>query len=135
MSAEEELEGQKSTLELSIQMISISLLRSISDHIGDLSLSISRQLMDESDVLMVLVSLMENKPWIAKDNKGKRIRFENQKWEVIPPGEFHKVPKMEAQVWILIYNLLASEYGQKSYAITGIRRDTLIKVRVIVIDS
>ena len=109
-------------------MISISLLRFISDHISDLSLSISRQLMDESDVLMVLVSLMENKPWLAKNNKGERIRFENQKWEVIPPGEYHKVPRMEAQVWILVYNLLASEYGQKSYAITGIRKDNLIKV-------
>lgn len=110
-------------------MCCISLLRFVSDHIADLPLSISRQLMDENDVLMVLVSLIENKPWIAKDSKGKRIRFENQKWEVIPPGEFHKVPRMEAQVWILIYNLLGSEYGQKSYAITGIRKDALIKVR------
>jgi len=96
------MDHQHDTIELSIQMICLSLLRFISDHINNLSLSLSRQLMDENDVLMVLVALMEQKPWIAKNSKGQRVKFENQKWEVIPSNEFYKVPKMEAQVILVI---------------------------------
>ncbi len=95
---EQELEHQEKTIELSVGMTSVSLLRFVSDHINDMSLGVARQIMEEDDILMVLVVLMEQKPWIAKNNKGQRMRFENQKWEVIPPGEFNKVPKMEAQV-------------------------------------
>jgi len=129
LSPEEELDRQYKQIEFSVQIICISLLRFISDHINDLSLSVARQLLDENDVLMVLVALMESKPWIAKSKKGQRMKFENNKWDVIPPSEFNKVPRIEAQIWILIYNLLGSEYGRKSYAITGIRKDALLKLR------
>jgi hypothetical protein len=47
---------------------------------------------------MILVPLIEEKPWIRTNVKGERQKFEEQKWETIERREFNRVPKIEAQV-------------------------------------
>ena len=54
--------------------------------------------------MCTLVPLIEIRPWIRK-NKGEREMFEKSNWVVIPKNEYSRVVKLEAQVWLSIYNI------------------------------
>lgn len=88
-------------------MISFSLIRFISDHINELSVPIVHQMMEANDIPCVLVPLIELKPWLRKNIKGETEKFEDQKWSVVPVAETNKVSKIEAQIWLTIYNMFA----------------------------
>tara|TARA_B110001450_G_C17629721_1_gene484709 strand:+ start:794 stop:988 length:195 start_codon:yes stop_codon:yes gene_type:complete len=64
--------------------------------------------MEANDIPCVLVPLIELKPWLRKNSKGETEKFEDQKWNVVPVSESNKVSKIEAQIWLTIYNMFAS---------------------------
>jgi hypothetical protein len=65
-------------------------------------------MMEANDIPCVLVPLIELKPWLRKNSKGETEKFEDQKWNVVPVSESNKVSKIEAQIWLTIYNMFAS---------------------------
>lgn len=65
-------------------------------------------MMEANDIPCVLVPLIELKPWLRKNVKGETEKFEDQKWSVVPVSESNKVSKIEAQIWLTIYNMFAS---------------------------
>jgi hypothetical protein len=52
-------------------MISIAILRFITDHLPALSVPVVHQLMDNNDIPCILVPLIEEKPWIRTNAKGE----------------------------------------------------------------
>lgn len=64
-------------------------------------------MMEANDIPCVLVPLIELKPWLRKNVKGETEKFEDQKWAVVPVSESNKVSKIEAQIWLTIYNMFA----------------------------
>lgn len=64
-------------------MICFSLIRFITDHLETLPLPIIHQMMENNDIPLVMVPLLEMKPWIRKNTKGEEEKFEDQKWTVI----------------------------------------------------
>ena len=64
-------------------------------------------MMEANDIPCVLVPLIELKPWLRKNVKGETEKFEDQKWQVVPIAESNKVSKIEAQIWLTIYNMFA----------------------------
>ncbi len=54
---------------------------------------------------MVLVPLLEIQPWKRVNSKGEHEKFEDARWQVVPDSERERLPKMEAQIWLTIYNL------------------------------
>lgn len=56
----------------------------------------------------MLVPLLETKPWLRKNKKGDLEKFEDQKWIFVPPSEHNRVTKVEAQIWLTIYNMFLS---------------------------
>ena len=108
MDSVKELEKNARDIEFSCAMICFSLIRFITDHLKDLSVPIVHQLMENNDIPCILVPLLELKPWIRKNAKGEKEKFEDQQWKVIPKNEETKLPKIEAQIWLTIYNMFIS---------------------------
>lgn len=61
--------------------------------------------------------------------KGEREVFENQKWTVVPKEDYSKLPKLEAQVWIAIYNLFMEPECRKKYELNEYRKSNLLRLR------
>jgi hypothetical protein len=79
-------------------------------------------MMEANDIPCVLVPLIELKPWLRKNVKGETEKFEDQKWQVIPIAESNKVSKIEAQIWLTIYNMFACQDTNRKYEITSFRK-------------
>lgn len=68
-------------LQYQVCNILLSILRLVVDHIEDLSLSLVTRLVQYHDVAMLLVHLVENQAWIARDTEGNEIKY-NDTWTV-----------------------------------------------------
>ena len=110
-------------------MIAFSLIRFISDHIQDLSVPIVHQLMETNDMPCVLVPLLEIKPWLRLNAKGQQEKFEDQRWQVVKVEDSNKLCKIEAQIWLTIYNMFASQDSNRKYEITSFRKQNLMRLR------
>lgn len=108
-------------------MSCVSILSYISDHIKYMPLSVLNHVLIEKDILMGLVPLIESKPWLRRHNGG-REKWEENKWMKVPTNEYSKLPKIEGQVWIAIYNLLMTKESAERYEITDFRKGTLLRV-------
>lgn len=86
-------------------MTCLSIVRFITDHMADLPAAVVHQLMEVTDMPLVIVPLLELKPWMRKNRKGEIEKFEDQKWTKVPANEQGRLGKLEAQIWLTIYNL------------------------------
>ena len=77
----------------------------------------------------VLVPLLELKPWLRKNIHGKMEKYEDQRWQQIPDNEMHKVTKIEAQIWLAIYNMFLSREANRKYEVTTFRKSNLLRLR------
>jgi hypothetical protein len=125
----EELAIQRIRLEFNMQMSCLSILRYISDYLGDLGISAVTFVVNERDVLMALVALIEARPWLARSESGKRLVWEDNEFKEISPSEYDKVPKIEGQVWLCIYNLIFGKGVATSYEITESRKNWLLRLK------
>eukprot|EP00727_Mastigamoeba_balamuthi_P008731 m51a1_g4480 hypothetical protein (277) ;mRNA; r:265764-267301 len=75
-----------------------SILWCLTDHTSLLPLSFLDSLLDDKDVLPLLMGLMERPPWVHRGESGGRERWND--------GDEARVTKIEAQLWLLLYNLL-----------------------------
>lgn len=110
-------------------MTCFSLIRFITDHIEALPLPIIHQMMENNDIPCVLVPLLEIKPWIRKNSKGEEEKFEDQQWTVIKPHERGKLTKIEAQIWLTIYNMFMTNDTSRKYEMTNFRKQNLLRLR------
>jgi hypothetical protein len=126
-----EIDEKFEEIEFYLAMASISTIRYICDHLNSLPFPIKNHLMNVKDMPMLLVALMEFKPWLRESEKNKKVEnlvFENNTW--IPLEETSaKLPKLEAQVWISLYNLLMNTENNKKYEITDFRKNNLLRLR------
>jgi len=109
------MDDQVRDIEFSCTMSCFSLIRFISDHCETLPLPIIHQMMENNDIPCVLVPLLEFKPWLRTNPKGEQEKFEDQKWKVVEPHERGKLTKIEAQIWLTIYNLFMSADSSRKY--------------------
>ena len=111
-------------------MSSISIIRYITDYIKYLKPSVLRHLHLENDTLMALVVLIEDRPWLRNKagTDNLREKFEDGSWVEVKKGEMSRLPKIEGQVWIAIYNLFLSPECANNYEVTDFRKNTLLRV-------
>ena len=86
-------------------------------------------MMDITDIPCVLVPLLEHKPWIRKNHKGETEKFEDQRWQVIESHDVGKLTKIEAQIWLTIYNMMMTSDSNRRYEITSFRKQNLLRLR------
>ena len=85
--------------------------------------------MENNDIPCVLVPLLEMKPWIRKNHKGEEEKYEDQRWQVIKDHDKGKVTKVEAQIWLTIYNMFMTADSSRKYEITTFRKQNMLRLR------
>ena len=128
-SKEADMKQQLDEIDFKATMTCFSLILFITDHIEALPLPIIHQMMENNDIPCALVPLLEIKPWIRKNSKGEEEKFEDQQWTVIKPHERGKLTKIEAQIWLTIYNMFMTNDTSRKYEMTNFRKQNLLRLR------
>lgn len=123
-----EFEDQKSEIDFSIAMMCISIIRFITDYIKYLPVTIGHHLLIDNDILCILVPLIEEKPYLRTNKNNEREVYENSKWTVVPKNEYSKIPKLEGNLWVAIYNLFMEPECRKKYELNDFRKSNLLRV-------
>lgn len=143
----EEMNSKIKVLQLNIGISSISIIRYITDHLNQLPFPVRHHMMDVKDIPMILVALMEYKPWVRRIAKKsaqpssitdqadyEEEIYENNKWMKISTLG-NKLPKIEAQIWICLFNLFMNQDNTKKYEITEFRKSNLLRLRKYMNDN
>lgn len=69
-----------------------------------LHVSVIHHLLQETDILCILVPLVEEKPWLRQNHKNEREVWEGTKWMVVEKNDYSKVPKMEVENFFYFIN-------------------------------
>ena len=109
-------------------MCCINIIRYISDHLEQLPFPVRHHMMNVKDIPMLFVTVMEMKPWERKGKNDTVEIYENNNWVEVK-SLAHKIPKLEAQVWITIYNLFMVQENNKKYEINQYRQSQLLRLR------
>ena len=108
-SVEEEFKGHERTIMFSTCMSCISIVRYVTDHLTKLPPAFAHHLVAQRDIVMLLVDLIDRKPWLKTNKDGGREIWEDSKWQIVKEQNWGKVPKIEAQCWLAVYNILLSK--------------------------
>lgn len=122
----EEFASQVRELDFAMGIETLSIIQFITDHLQEMTLAVIQQLVEQCDIFCVLVPLMEKKPWIKHGKAGKMI-FENQIWQKVK--DHLKVPKVEAQIWLTVYNLFMNPDVRGKYELSSYRKQNLLRLR------
>jgi hypothetical protein len=122
----EEFTSQIQELEFAMGIQSISIIQFISDHLSGLTLAVIQQLVEQCDIFCILVPLMEQKPWLRTEKTGKMV-FEDQHWEKFKDSM--KLPKVEAQIWMTVFNLFMNSDVRSKYELSSYRKNNLLRLR------
>ncbi|KAI8807171.1 hypothetical protein BJ742DRAFT_813693 [Cladochytrium replicatum] len=141
VSDEEQLRRHRRELDFSISISALSILRSITDHITDVPVSVVGRILKTHDVICSCVMLMEKTPWIRRiempnssgnTGRSKRVgllKFEKGQWKELAKEEAHIIPKVEAQVWLILYNLMIEPVCRQVYEYTTSNQSTIVKLK------
>ena len=102
-------------------------MRFISDSLSSLNIPIVHQMMEVNDLPLILVPLLEEKPWVRTNSRGDREVYEDQKWVV--QKDTHTLPKVEAQIWLSLFSLFMCQDAQRKYEVTSFRKSNLLRLR------
>lgn len=125
----EDLERNFNEIEFQSTMCCLSIIRFITDHMEGLPAAIVHQLMEITDIPLILVGVLEYKPWIRKTKKGEEEKYEDNRWSLIQPHDQGRVTKLEAQIWLSIYNMFMTQASNQKYEITSHRKANLLRLR------
>ncbi|KAL4477618.1 hypothetical protein ABPG74_002768 [Tetrahymena malaccensis] len=107
----EEYQEQIDDIKFKICMMCIYIIRFISDHVKHLPVSVVHHLLEINDILC------------------EREKYENSKWQIVEKSEYSKIVKLEANVWITIYNLFMNPECRKKYELNEFRKSNLLRLR------
>jgi hypothetical protein len=103
-------------MDFTVAVNSLSILRYITDAILTAPLSVMTRLLNDHDVICNLVYVIEKAPWLKSQKKENKFeKFEDGRWKVVSKDEVMLLGKVEAQVWLSLYNLLLEPECQKKY--------------------
>lgn len=132
MNAKEELEDRGAEIRLSISFCCLSVVRYLTEYMNDLDLCVLARLLDTHDIIMQLVPLMEEKPWIRRRQHGKRLItevHEHGSWREVIASERQRVTSLDAQVWLSLNNLIVDQKARAKYEYDDFRKNTVIRLK------
>jgi zinc finger MYND domain-containing protein 10 len=132
----QELQDQYYEMEFKLGMCTLSIVRFLTDHTSCLQVSALHHLVCQQDFLCILVPLIEIRPWIRevkRTEKGEKVKvrqkFEKNDWKHVARKEYSRVVKLEAQVWIAIYNLFMDVECRKKYEFNEFRKSNILRLK------
>merc|ERR1719498_22953 len=124
------LDEQFYETEFQVCMCVISIIRFLTDHRVAMPLAVTTRLLETHDVLIPLSALLEKAPWVRKNRVNGRIeKFEDHQWQAVEADDEGRLPKLQTQVWLAIYNLVMDQECRSRYELTSIRRENLLRLR------
>lgn len=134
---ENDMENKEILMGFNISMACVSIIRYITDHLEQLPFPITHYLLNSKDIPLMLVELIDSRPWEVNNEEGELSFIYNENMFIEVGGDFKNKPdiskllysvnKYEAQVWISIYNLFLM-HGKK-YEITEYRKNILLRLK------
>lgn len=127
---EKDLEEKFHGIQFSISMACLSITRFISDHLDQLPFPVTNTLLNGKDFPLLLVEILEVKPWyIINNSKEITHVYDDNKFVSIEKDQklLNTMNKYEGQIWITLYNLLIMQ-GLK-YEITDFRKNILLRLK------
>ncbi|XP_065891273.1 zinc finger MYND domain-containing protein 10-like [Dysidea avara] len=125
----QELQQLNCTLNYGISIKALSVLQSFVTNLDCLPLSVTTRLLNTHDIPGLLVSVMDQQPWVRKDKNGKLLKHIEGKWRDVSPADRLQLTKTEAQVWISLYQLLMSPECQKKYHLHAHNKNHIMRLR------
>ncbi|KAI8828820.1 hypothetical protein BJ741DRAFT_625233 [Chytriomyces cf. hyalinus JEL632] len=117
-------------LEFAIAVSSLSIFRYITDACSDVPLDVLTRILNVNEMICTCVFLIENAPWIQKSGlKKKYSRFEAGAWKDVEDEEMQRLGKVEAQVWLALYNLLLDAECRRKLIYTDHNKAVILRLR------
>ncbi|CAF0725701.1 unnamed protein product [Didymodactylos carnosus] len=124
-----ELVSQEESLRFDMAMKILSIVRYVSDCLPKLPISVTSRLLDNFDFVLLLVEVMELKPWEKMQTDGSFQRYIEGKWQNIKTEDRFIINKTEGQVWLALYQLLLSPHCVQKYEYTEYKKNRITKLR------
>ncbi len=121
------LREQQERLEFSCAISALTVVRFISENASSIPISALNRLLVEQDIIQTLIPLLDNKPW-SRYHKEKLQRYVDGRWTDVPSEDLHRVCKTEAQVWLLLNNLLLDRDCRSKYTWTEHTRNSVMRL-------
>jgi hypothetical protein len=116
-------------MDFTVAINSLSILRYITDAILTAPLSVMTRLLNDHDVICNLVHVIEKAPWLKSQNKTFE-KFEDGRWKIVSKDDVLLLGKVEAQIWLSLYNLLIEPECQKKYKYNMHNHAIVLRVRL-----
>jgi len=127
-----ELQNQSENLDFEISVKCVSILRYIIAALDRLPLSVSTRMMKTLNIPCLLVQLIQNPPWVKKENNVITKYFDG-KWNKVLGPEALTMTKTEAQPWLGLYILMTPKFSAK-YSFNDFNKTQLLKLRAVLSD-
>ena len=122
---DEELKRLQDEVGFQIAMKCLSIVRYMTDHMESMILGVTTRMTMTHDVPILLAQLIEMKPWMHVSG-GKTKVFHGSEW--ITMEDETELPKLEAQAWIALYNLLSKKASKDKYELHHYRLNVITKL-------
>ncbi|KAH3764789.1 zinc finger MYND domain protein [Pelomyxa schiedti] len=107
-------------------MGSLSILRFLTDNVDSMPLGIMSALLESFDVIQLLVSIIEVKPWLYKNSQGLVYVWNDGVWGA-NTGSDSSMCKPEAQAWLALYNTLFDPTFRSKYHFTTSKKAAIMR--------
>eukprot|EP00961_Rhodomonas_salina_P145675 1960974-Rhodomonas_salina.1 len=95
-------------------MSALTILRFLSENVPSVPLAVISRLLAEQDILLTVVPLLDKRPW-KRTVKGKKEKYDDGRWREEGADDQHRLGKTEAQVWLLVNNMLLDPDCRRKY--------------------
>ncbi len=129
----QKLQTSKEDLDFRIALIAVALFRYLTDHITSCSLSITTKILTTHDMICLSVHLLERAPWLKRSATGGLQRFDDNRWVPITRADLPQLGKLEAQVWLILYNLLLEPECRQKYEYNTYNQAIILRLREFIL--
>jgi len=107
---------------------SISILRFITENIERAGISAMERILNTKDVILAVIPLICDSPWTRKD-RGKLEKFVDNAWIEKSAKDMLALTSIEAELWLIVYNLTMDKECQKKYKFNEMRQNEIMKLK------
>ena len=129
----QELEEKTRDTRFAIAICALTVLRYVTDAMGDLPLGVTARLLDTHDAQMLLAPLLDKRPWVRRrrDASGKTVReaFQDGRWSVVPREDRMQLTKCDGQTWLALTNLVCDPKCRARYQYTDSRKRSMERLK------
>lgn len=129
----DEIRRQLTDLQYKTGMRCLTILSSIADNVGRLSLGVVRRMVQTHDIPCILSEILHCQPW-QRHSSGIE-KYIDDKWTSVDGDDVLKLTKAEAHTWFCLRHLLFSDDAMNMYAINEFRQREISKCQMFLGES